>query len=328
MIKPKYVQANHIFTRQEAVEALGISQASFSKYYADYAFDKKPKVQAKYSGYLLNAITIQLTDRIFTCIQKGIKKAKVKPDIPKQVSTINKYDSSDDFSVITGYRDESYYGLNTHRIILIKSHKNNGTNARYILPLLHIWIRKHPDIIVVGTDNIKSLIAQQITRDAILNGYWVQDDSVLLDRNYSMIDYIKTTKRANMHTVNFADEKPKLSFMPLLFAKSDFVNWGQQYLSPTFLANKLEFQMEMNDSLLNLRPRQLNVIINDLQTNILDDPTMIDYLKWFNERYADKNIRLTIITDKKLPQKIEHQSYITGIDKLPIDPNLQMVLNE
>lgn len=65
MIKPKYVDPSKLYTRSEATEAMGISKASFSKY---FAFDKPEELSVKssdkrvaYSGLALNKRIDKLT---------------------------------------------------------------------------------------------------------------------------------------------------------------------------------------------------------------------------------------------------------------------------
>lgn len=65
MIKPKYVDPSKLYTRSEATEAMGISKASFSKY---FAFDKPEELSIKssdkrvaYSGLALNKRIDKLT---------------------------------------------------------------------------------------------------------------------------------------------------------------------------------------------------------------------------------------------------------------------------
>ena len=313
MIKPHYVEPYSVYTREEAVKALGISQASFSKY---FAFSAKSKIM--YRGAYLN----QLVDQILGVKRDYTENIKVKkPAVNSEGSIIqvnNDYQSltESDISYLVKKTDDGYLASDELTNVVVKSQKRGGSYVRYIMPLVKTWLnsKARPNIILIDiNDNSRVYRQDQGTKSlfgfkyyADRNMYAVGDSYDLITGGVKLLDKSQTT--------------PSLMWLPIVGEYGiDVFQKANKLTKADGLVGLLNMIMTVNTE----SKRSTKIVINDITTNIMTNDDIAKFTEMLFSIGLGMKVETVLITDKEISNIISNNAHvIDNVKDFPIDKDI------
>lgn len=313
MIKPNYVDPYLLYTRADAVKALGISQASFSKY---FAFSANNKIM--YRGVYLN----QIVDQILGVKRDYTENIKVKNPTVKSKGNIiqvnNDYQSltESDISYLVKKTDDGYLASDELTNVVVKSQKRGGSYVRYIMPLVKTWLnsKARPNIILIDINDdsrvyrqdqgTKSLFGFKYYADR--NMYAVGDSYDLITGGVKLLDKLQTT--------------PSLMWLPIVGEYGlDVFQKATTLLKSDGLVGLLNMIMSLNTE----PKRSTKIVINDITTNIMANDDIAKFTEMLFSIGLGMRTETVLVTDKEISNIISNNAHIVdNVKDFPIDKDI------
>lgn len=313
MIKPHYVEPYSVYTREGAVKALGISQASFSKY---FAFSAKSKII--YRGIYLNQIVDQIlgVKRDYT---ENIKVKKVTTNSKGSIIQVNNdYQSltESDISYLVKKTDDGYLASDELTNVVIKSQKRGGSYVRYIMPLVKTWLNSkvRPNIILIDiNDGARAYRMDQKTKVlsnfmyyAKQNMYAVGDSFDLITEDVKLLDKSQNT--------------PSLMWLPIIGEYGlDVFQKANKLTKSDGLVGLLNMIMTVNTE----PKRSTKIVINDITTNVMTNDDIVKFTEMLFSIGLGMKVETVLITDKEISNIISNNAHvIDNVKDFPIDKDI------
>lgn len=320
MIKPNLVDNEKLYTREEAVKALGISQASFSKYYEGTAVsnlatafkvkkdnmqeycDKKQGKHVKYRGALLNQMTRQILGQDY------------KPDLPESDNIVNPllgtakipkdYHTDQQIYSLVKPDGDGYLGNLRPQNLIVKDDK---VFYRYVLPLIKTWANQtlKPNIILLGmgdptvdtTGYLSIFINSQVQYG---KKYDVKTFSDIMNQQNNMLDT--------------QDDLSNPELMPITIPNQDTV---ARNIALRSIWSMIDLLMRHNLKAKHLN-RRTKVIVND-KFNLINKETVDTFAKILAISLGAK-IDFVIVTNNVVPKELAgNATVIDNVDNFPIE---------
>lgn len=298
MIHPRHVNDELLFTRQQAVNALKVSQYSFSKYYA-FDHDK----HNKYSGAYLNARSKAITGKTVNAIEVATKEMPV---------------FRNNISEIADYYNDQYVVEHASKHTVINIKPNQSVYFRYILPLCKLWMsqKEKPYIVLIDNNENEAFDKyNELINQAKKNNYQINDPIKLFTTKPPIINWQGEQKRdLSIVPVKIWNDYMEIAALPK--------NKNAQILTLIDMIYNTQWSLEKD------KKRQVKIIINDLTTHVLDEAGLMYRLKDYMEGNLSKGIEITLITNRKLPKIIKHTYIKTNISNLPFDDSIRKVIEQ
>ena len=313
MIKPNYVDPYSVYTRESAVKALGISQASFSKY---FAFGTKGKIT--YRGAYLN----QRVDQILGVKRDYTANIKARKPVVKSTEDIipinNEYQSltESDISYLVKKTDDGYLASDELTNVVVKSRKREGSYTRYIMPLVKTWLssKVRPNIILVDINdgaqayrmNQKTKVLSSFMYYAEQNMYAVGDSYGLFTEDVKLLDKSQNT--------------PSLMWLPIVgrYGTNIFYDATKPMLSDG-LVGLLDMIMTVNTE----PKRSTKIVINDITTNIMANDDIAKFTEMLFSIGLGMKVETVLVTDKEISNIISDNAHvIDNVADFPIDKDI------
>lgn len=331
MIKPKYVDNLKSYSRQDAVKAMGISQASFSKYFA-VNNDKRTVYLGVYLNQRIDQLLGKDTDEpdwlnIADKIQeRAINMLNDKTETQPCSARVNdNYQSLNDISYIIHKMDDGYLVGTENVNTIVKAEKRKGTYVKYILPIIKMWMNQtdKPNIALVSVNNDFGLSSNP---NADTHGQWI---SYSKRNNYEVgkttdlvVDEISILKDNTQY--------PSALWIPVTHTNAnngDFFDFTQPMINSKGIAGILDILLFAQ--IRNKHHRNLKIIIDDLNTNILNNKYIKQIVPKLLSIGNAVDIETTIITDKNLTDEYTKNAHvINNVETLPMDAELFKHLKE
>lgn len=313
MIKPKYVNSYSVYTRESAVKALGISQASFSKY---FAFGAKGKIL--YRGVYLN----QIVDQILGVKRDYAKNIKAKKSVVKSEGTIiqvnDDYQSltESDISYLVKKTDDGYLASDELTNVVVKSRKREGSYTRYIMPLVKTWLNSkvRPNIILIDiNDGARAYRMDQKTKVLSSFMYYAERNMYAVGDSYDLItDDVKLLDKSQ--------SMPSLMWLPIVGEYgADVFQDPTKPMKSDGLVGLLNMIMTVNTE----PKRPTKIIINDITTNIMANNDIIKFTEMLFSIGLGVKTETVLVTDKQVSDIIKNNAHIIdNVKNFPRDRDI------
>lgn len=322
MIKPNYVDPYSVYTRESAVKALGISQASFSKYFALNANSR-----VLYRGSYLN----QRIDQILGIKRNYVAELDANKSVVKSAGTSiqvnNNYQtlSDSDIYYLSKKTDGGYLASNEVTNLVIKDEKQGGSYCRYVMPLVKTWLNSkvHPNVVLVDinddatSDYItgKYKVLSNFTYYAECNMYAVGDTYDLMTDDANLF---AESHGASRNLMDESYDAPSLVWFPVCKAHGD---GACQNAYNSFNSQGVIGLLSM---ILNLNlKRSTKIVINDITTDVMHDDDFVKAMEKLFSISLGMNIETVLITDKNISDIIKNNAHIIdNIKDFPMDQDI------
>jgi len=313
MIKPHYVEPYSVYTREEAVKALGISQASFSKY---FAFSAKSKII--YRGIYLNQIVDQIlgVKRDYT---ENIKVKKVTTNSKGSIIQVNNdYQSltESDISYLVKKTDDGYLASDELTNVVIKSQKRGGSYARYIMPLVKTWLNSkvRPTIILIDiNDGARAYRMDQKTKVLSNFMYYAEQNMYAVGDSFDLIT-------EDVKLLDKSQNTPSLMWLPIIGEYGiDVFQRANKLTKADGLVGLLNMIMTVNTE----PKRSTKIVINDITTNIMTNDDIAKFTEMLFSIGLGMKVETVLITDKEISNIISNNAHvIDNVKDFPIDKDI------
>lgn len=313
MIKPNYVEPYSVYTREEAVKALGISQASFSKY---FAFSAKSKIV--YRGVYLN----QIVDQILGVKRDYTENIKAKNPIAKSKGNIiqvnNDYQSltESDISYLVKKTDDGYLASDELTNVVIKSQKRGGSYARYIMPLVKTWLNSkvRPNIILIDiNDGARAYRMDQKTKVLSNFMYYAEQNMYAVGDSFDLIT-------EDVKLLDKSQNTPSLMWLPIIGEYGlDVFQRASKLTKADGLVGLLNMIMTVNAE----SKRSTKIVINDITTNIMTNDDIAKFTEMLFSIGLGMRTETVLVTDKEISNIISNNAHIVdNVKDFPIDKDI------
>lgn len=313
MIKPNYVEPYSVYTREEAVKALGISQASFSKY---FAFSAKSKIV--YRGVYLN----QVVDQILGVKRDYTENIKVKNPIVKSKGNIiqvnNDYQSltESDISYLVKKTDDGYLASDELTNVVVKSRKRGGSYTRYIMPLVKTWLnsKARPNIILIDiNDGARAYRMDQKTKVLSNFMYYAEQNMYAVGDSFDLIT-------EDVKLLDKSQNTPSLMWLPIIGEYGiDVFQKANKLTKADGLVGLLNMIMTVNTE----SKRSTKIVINDITTNIMTNDDIAKFTEMLFSIGLGMRIETVLVTDKEISNIISNNAHIVdNVKDFPIDKDI------
>ena len=313
MIKPNYVEPYSVYTREEAVKALGISQASFSKY---FAFSAKSKII--YRGVYLN----QIVDQILGVKRDYTENIKVKNPIAKSKGNIiqinNDYQSltESDISYLVKKTDDGYLASDELTNVVVKSQKRGGSYTRYIMPLVKTWLnsKARPNIILIDiNDGARAYRMDQKTKVLSNFMYYAEQNMYAVGDSFDLIT-------EDVKLLDKSQNTPSLMWLPIIGEYGlDVFQKANKLTKSDGLVGLLNMIMTVNTE----PKRSTKIVINDITTNIMTNDDIAKFTEMLFSIGLGMRIETVLVTDKEISNIISNNAHIVdNVKDFPIDKDI------
>lgn len=304
MIKPNYVDPYSVYTRESAVKALGISQASFSKY---FAFGTKGKIT--YRGAYLN----QRVDQILGVKRDYTANIKARKLVAKSTENIipinNEYQSltESDISYLVKKTDDGYLASDELTNVVVKSRKREGSYVRYIMPLVKTWLNSkvRPNIILVDiNDGARAYGGDQKTKVLSSFMYYAERNMYAVGDSYDLFT-------EDVKLLDKSQNTPSLMWLPIVgkYGTNIFYDATKPMLSDG-LVGLLDMIIMVNVRP-NIKPeRPTKIIINDITTNIMANDDIAKFVEMLFSIGLGIKTETVLVTDKQVSDIIKNNAHI------------------
>lgn len=313
MIKPNYVDPYSVYTREAAVEALGISQASFSKY---FAFGTKGKIT--YRGAYLN----QRVDQILGVKRDYTENIKVKNPIAKSKGNIiqvnNDYQSltESDISYLVKKTNDGYLASDELTNVVVKGQKRGGSYVRYIMPLVKTWLNSkvQPNIILIDiNDDARAYRQDQGTKSLFAFRYYANRNMYAVGDSYDLIT-------GDVKLLDKSQTTPSLMWLPIVGEYgTDVFRGGSKSIKSDGLVGLLNMVMTVNTE----PKRSTKIVINDITTNIMANENIARFTEMLFSIGLGMRTETVLVTDKEISNIISNNAHIVdNVKDFPIDKDI------
>lgn len=313
MIKPHYVEPYSVYTREEAVKALGISQASFSKY---FAFSAKSKII--YRGVYLN----QIVDQILGVKRDYTENIKVKNPIAKSKGNIiqvnNDYQSltESDISYLVKKTNDGYLASDELTNVVVKGQKRGGSYVRYIMPLVKTWLNSkvQPNIILIDiNDDARAYRQDQGTKSLFAFRYYANRNMYAVGDSYDLIT-------GDVKLLDKSQTTPSLMWLPIVGEYgTDVFRGGSKSIKSDGLVGLLNMVMTVNTE----PKRSTKIVINDITTNIMANENIVRFTEMLFSIGLGMRTETVLVTDKEISNIISNNAHIVdNVKDFPIDKDI------
>lgn len=313
MIKPNYVEPYSVYTREEAVKALGISQASFSKY---FAFSAKSKII--YRGVYLN----QVVDQILGVKRDYTENIKVKNPIAKSKGNIiqvnNDYQSltESDISYLVKKTNDGYLANDELTNVVVKSQKRGGSYVRYIMPLVKTWLNSKacPNIILIDiNDGARAYRMDQKTKVLSNFMYYAEQNMYAVGDSFDLIT-------EDVKLLDKSQNTPSLMWLPIIGEYSiDVFQKANKLTKADGLVGLLNMIMTVNTE----SKRSTKIVINDITTNIMTNENIAKFTEMLFSIGLGMRTETVLVTDKEISNIISNNAHvIDNVADFPIDKDI------
>lgn len=313
MIKPSYVDPYLLYTRADAVKALGISQASFSKY---FAFSANNKIM--YRGVYLN----QIVDQILGVKRDYTENIKVKNPTVKSKGNIiqvnNDYQSltESDISYLVKKTDDGYLASDELTNVIIKSRKRGGSYTRYIMPLVKTWLNSkvRPNIILIDiNDDARAYRMDQKTKVLSNFMYYAEQNMYAVGDSFDLIT-------EDVKLLDKSQNTPSLMWLPIIGEYgTDVFRDGSKSIKSDGLVGLLNMIMTVNTE----PKRSTKIVINDITTNIMANENIARFTEMLFSIGLGMRTETVLVTDKEISNIISNNAhFIDNVADFPIDKDI------
>lgn len=313
MIKPNYVDPYLLYTRADAVKALGISQASFSKY---FAFSANNKIM--YRGVYLN----QIVDQILGVKRDYTENIKVKNPTVKSKGNIiqvnNDYQSltESDISYLVKKTDDGYLASDELTNVIIKSRKRGGSYTRYIMPLVKTWLNSkvRPNIILIdNNDDARAYRMDQKTKVLSNFMYYAEQNMYAVGDSFDLIT-------EDVKLLDKSQNTPSLMWLPIIGEYgTDVFRDGSKSIKSDGLVGLLNMIMSLNTE----PKRSTKIVINDITTNIMANENIARFTEMLFSIGLGMRTETVLVTDKEISNIISNNAHIVdNVKDFPIDRDI------
>lgn len=313
MIKPSYVDPYLLYTRADAVKALGISQASFSKY---FAFSANNKIM--YRGVYLN----QIVDQILGVKRDYTENIKVKNPTVKSKGNIiqvnNDYQSltESDISYLVKKTDDGYLASDELTNVIIKSRKRGGSYTRYIMPLVKTWLNSkvRPNIILIDiNDDARAYRMDQKTKVLSNFMYYAEQNMYAVGDSFDLIT-------EDVKLLDKSQNTPSLMWLPIIGEYgTDVFRDGSKSIKSDGLVGLLNMIMTVNTE----PKRSTKIVINDITTNIMANENIARFTEMLFSIGLGMRTETVLVTDKEISNIISNNAHvIDNVADFPIDKDI------
>lgn len=313
MIKPNYVEPYSVYTREEAVKALGISQASFSKY---FAFSAKSKII--YRGVYLN----QIVDQILGVKRDYTENIKVKNPIAKSKGNIiqvnNDYQSltESDISYLVKKTNDGYLANDELTNVVVKSQKRGGSYVRYIMPLVKTWLNSKacPNIILIDiNDGARAYRMDQKTKVLSNFMYYAEQNMYAVGDSFDLIT-------EDVKLLDKSQNTPSLMWLPIIGEYGiDVFQKANKLTKADGLVGLLNMIMTVNTE----SKRSTKIVINDITTNIMTNENIAKFTEMLFSIGLGMRTETVLVTDKEISNIISNNAHvIDNVADFPIDKDI------
>lgn len=313
MIKPNYVDPYLLYTRADAVKALGISQASFSKY---FAFSANNKIM--YRGVYLN----QIVDQILGVKRDYTENIKVKNRVVKSKGNIiqvnNDYQSltESDISYLVKKTNDGYVASDELTNVVVKSKKRGGSYVRYIMPLVKTWLNSkvRPNIILIDiNDDARAYRQDQGTKSLFAFRYYANRNMYAVGDSYDLIT-------GDVKLLDKSQNTPSLMWLPIIGEYgSDVFRDGSKSIKSDGLVGLLNMIMTVNTE----PKRSTKIVINDITTNIMANENIARFTEMLFSIGLGMRTETVLVTDKEISNIISNNAHIVdNVKDFPIDKDI------
>ena len=313
MIKPNYVEPYSVYTREEAVKALGISQASFSKY---FAFSAKNKII--YRGVYLN----QMVDQILGVKRDYTENIKVKNPTAKSKGNViqvnNDYQSltESDISYLVKKTDDGYLANDELTNVVVKSQKRGGSYVRYIMPLVKTWLnsKARPNIILIDiNDGARAYRMDQKTKVLSNFMYYAEQNMYAVGDSFDLIT-------EDVKLLDKSQNTPSLMWLPIIGEYGiDVFQKANKLTKADGLVGLLNMIMTVNAE----SKRSTKIVINDITTNIMANDDIAKFTEMLFSIGLGMKVETVLVTDKESSNIISDNAHvIDNVKDFPIDKDI------
>lgn len=313
MIKPNYVDPYLLYTREDAVKALGISQASFSKY---FAFSVNNKIM--YRGVYLN----QIVDQILGVKRDYTENIKVKNPTAKSKGNIiqvnNDYQSltESDISYLVKKTDDGYLANDELTNVVVKSQKRGGSYTRYIMPLVKTWLssKARPNIILIDiNDGARAYRIDQKTKVLSNFMYYAEQNMYAVGDSFDLIT-------EDVKLLDKSQNTPSLMWLPIIGEYgTDVFRDGSKSIKSDGLVGLLNMIMTVNTE----PKRSTKIVINDITTNIMANDDIVKFTEMLFSIGLGMKVETVLVTDKEISNIISNNAHvIDNVKDFPIDKDI------
>lgn len=318
-LKPKCVDNDKMYTREEATRAMGISTVSFSKYFALGGHDHK-----KYRGVYLNQRIDEITDaaddedkvRIINFLpDKHAKKVKERETI------VHGYKVGHDVAYLKKPTEDGYIAGIEPISTIVEATKREGVFFKYLLPLTKIWMNEKvkPDIVLVDIEAWSSLEAKseqysmyqyELLKPARENGYRVGQINDLMTNKLTILD--KNSKDHNLLYIPAVCTHGYMNDVLSMVNAGGIVGIFDMLFTTRYAGQK----------------RPLKIVINDISTNVMENNAMYEMMTTICSIGAGLGIEVTIATDKKLDSFEKMCHVVKGVKEWKFDADFAQVIEK
>lgn len=318
MIKPNYVEPYSVYTREEAVKALGISQASFSKY---FAFSAKSKII--YRGVYLN----QIVDQILGVKRDYTENIKAKNPVAKAKGNIiqvnNDYQSltESDISYLVKKTNDGYLANDELTNVVVKSQKRGGSYTRYIMPLVKTWLnsKARPNIILIDiNDGARAYRMDQKTKVLSNFMYYAEQNMYAVGDSFDLIT-------EDVKLLDKSQNTPSLMWLPIIGEYGlDVFQKANKLTKSDGLVGLLNMIMTVNTE----PKRSTKIVINDITTNIMTNDDIAKFTEMLFSIGLGMRIETVLVTDKEISNIISNNAHIVdNVKDFPIDKDILALIH-
>lgn len=313
MIKPNYVDPYLLYTRADAVKALGISQASFSKY---FAFSANNKIM--YRGVYLN----QIVDQILGVERDYTENIKVKNPTVKSKGNIiqvnNDYQSltESDISYLVKKTNDGYVASDELTNVVVKSQKRGGSYVRYIMPLVKTWLnsKARPNIILIDiNDGARACRMDQKTKVLSNFMYYAEQNMYAVGDSFDLIT-------EDVKLLDKSQNTPSLMWLPIIGEYgTDVFRDVSESIKSDGLVGLLNMIMTVNTE----PKRSTKIVINDVTTNIMANENIAKFTEMLFSIGLGMRTETVLVTDKEISNIISNNAHIVdNVKDFPIDKDI------
>lgn len=318
MIKPNYVEPYSVYTREEAVKALGISQASFSKY---FAFSAKSKII--YRGVYLN----QIVDQILGVKRDYTENIKAKNPVAKAKGNIiqvnNDYQSltESDISYLVKKTNDGYLANDELTNVVVKSQKRGGSYTRYIMPLVKTWLnsKARPNIILIDiNDGARAYRMDQKTKVLSNFMYYAEQNMYAVGDSFDLIT-------EDVKLLDKSQNTPSLMWLPIIGEYGlDVFQKANKLTKSDGLVGLLNMIMTVNTE----PKRSTKIVINDITTNIMTNDDIAKFTEMLFSIGLGMRIETVLVTDREISNIISNNAHIVdNVKDFPIDKDILALIH-